>query len=81
MSCNEPRRELSGIVGHPVTLFAYPDGVFGPGVYARLRRAGYAAAFQLADRLDRRDPLWSIRRIIVPEMSGADLVRSVREDF
>ena len=76
-----PRHELEGLVGHPVRLFAYPYGVWSPGVIPHLRTAGYTAAFQLAERLDRRNPLWTIRRIIVPEMSGAALVGEMRRDF
>ena len=41
-----------------------------------------ARAFQLADKLDRRHPLQTIRRIIVPpDWTGATLVKQMRADF
>jgi peptidoglycan/xylan/chitin deacetylase (PgdA/CDA1 family) len=77
----EPRHQLERMVGHPVRLFAYPDGVWSSDAFPRLRAAGYEAAFQLADRLDRHAPLFTLRRIIVPEISGSQLLREIRADF
>jgi len=36
---------LQGILGHPVSAFAYPFGAFNTAVIAAVRRAGYAMAF------------------------------------
>jgi peptidoglycan/xylan/chitin deacetylase (PgdA/CDA1 family) len=77
----EPRDELAGIVGHPVRLFAYPDGLWTPAAFPHLQRAGFIAAFQLADKLDAADPRWTLRRIIVPSLTGAQLLRAIRQDF
>src|SRR3954452_15734570 len=76
-----PRRELEKLVGHKVRLFAYPDGAWSPDGFGALRAAGYVAAFQLADKLDRRAPLWTIRRIIVASISRRQLLRPIRQDF
>src|SRR3954452_24396423 len=76
-----PRRELEKLVGHKVRLFAYPDGAWSPDAFGALRAAGYVAAFQLADKLDRRAPLWTIRRIIVASISRRQLLRPIRQDF
>jgi peptidoglycan/xylan/chitin deacetylase (PgdA/CDA1 family) len=76
-----PAVKLARLVGHPVRLFAYPNGLWSRAAFAHLDAAGYVAAFQLADQLDRRDPLWTLRRIIVPEMSGRDLLRQMRAEF
>ena len=46
-----------------------------------LAAAGYSAAFQLSDKLDRADPLWTLRRIIVPEWTGTRLLQELRRDF
>ena len=73
-----PAAKLARIVGHPVRLFAYPFGLWDREAFAHLDRSGYVAAFQLADKLDRGDPLWTLRRIIVPELSGQDLLRRMR---
>lgn len=78
---DEPKAELEKIVGHPVRLFAYPFGLWDRRAPLQLRRAGFTAAFQLADKLDRRHPIYTIRRVIVPELKGAQLLRQVRQDF
>ena len=77
----QPKAELERIVGRPVRLFAYPYGLWSRAAFAHLRAAGYVAAFQLADRLDRRAPLWTLRRIIVPEWTGTRLLQELRRDF
>jgi peptidoglycan/xylan/chitin deacetylase (PgdA/CDA1 family) len=76
-----PPIDLARILGHPVHLFAYPYGEWTPAAFDHLRQAGMTAAFQLAGRLDRRAPLWTLRRIIVPEVGGADLLRRMRSAF
>lgn len=78
---DEPTRELQRIVGHPIRVFAYPFGLWSASAFAHLREARFSAAFQLADRLDRAHPLYTLRRIIVPQESGAALLRQLREDF
>ena len=77
----EPTRELEKLVGHRVQLFAYPFGLYDSKAIPHLFDAGLRAAFQLADKLDRRHPLWTIRRIIVPEVSGKQLLRDIKADF
>jgi peptidoglycan/xylan/chitin deacetylase (PgdA/CDA1 family) len=78
---DEPKRELEKLVGHPIRLFAYPFGLTDRRAPLQLRRAGFTAAFQLADKLDRREPLFTIRRIIVPGWTGSQLLREMRRDF
>ena len=76
-----PTRELAALVGHPIRLFAYPYGLWSAGAFAHLQEAGLTAAFQLADRLDREAPLFTIRRIIVPTMTGRELLQQIHLDF
>jgi peptidoglycan/xylan/chitin deacetylase (PgdA/CDA1 family) len=77
----EPRDELAGIVGHPVRLFAYPDGLWSPAAFPHLEGGGFSAAFQLAGNLDAANPRWTLRRIIVPSLTGAQLLQAMRQDF
>jgi peptidoglycan/xylan/chitin deacetylase (PgdA/CDA1 family) len=77
----EPRDELAGIVGHPVRLFAYPDGLWSPAAFPYLQHGRFTAAFQLAGKLDAADPRWTLRRIIVPSLTGTQLLRAIRQDF
>lgn len=76
-----PKRELERIVGHPIRLFAYPYGKRTRRAFRHLRAAGYRSAFQLDQPLDRRHPPWTIRRILVPEWSGARLLREIHRRF
>jgi peptidoglycan/xylan/chitin deacetylase (PgdA/CDA1 family) len=78
---DEPPRELAALAGHPIRLFAYPFGLWGVAAIPHLMHAGTVAAFQLSGRLDRRHPLWNLRRIIVPEWSGRRLLREMQQDF
>ena len=77
----EPTRELSDLVGHPIRLFAYPFGSWDPAAIPQLWKAGLQAAFQLADPLDRQHPLWNLRRIITPEWTGRRLLREIETNF
>jgi peptidoglycan/xylan/chitin deacetylase (PgdA/CDA1 family) len=76
-----PAAKLARLIGHPVRLFAYPFGLWSPEAFAHLDAAGYVAAFQLAGKLDRLHPLWTLRRIIVPELSGRELLAQMKRDF
>jgi peptidoglycan/xylan/chitin deacetylase (PgdA/CDA1 family) len=76
-----PARRLAKLVGHPVRLFAYPFGLWSPEAFSHLDDAGYVAAFQLAGKLDRQHPLWTLRRIIVPELPGHELLSTIKRDF
>jgi peptidoglycan/xylan/chitin deacetylase (PgdA/CDA1 family) len=77
----DPAAKLAKLVGHPVRLFAYPFGLWSPEAFAHLDDAGYVAAFQLAGKLDRQHPLWTLRRIIVPELPGHELLSAIKRDF
>jgi peptidoglycan/xylan/chitin deacetylase (PgdA/CDA1 family) len=76
-----PTRDLERLVGHRIRLFAYPFGLHDSRAIPHLWGAGLRAAFQLGERLDHHHPLWTIRRIIVPEIPGRQLLREMRQDF
>jgi peptidoglycan/xylan/chitin deacetylase (PgdA/CDA1 family) len=77
----QPKAELEKLLGHPVTIFAYPFGLWDSAAFPHIRAAGYHAAFQLSDKLDRAAPLMTLRRIIVPQWTGAQLLHAIEEDF
>ena len=76
-----PTRTLAHLVGRPIRLFAYPFGLWDPAAIPHLWHAGLTAAFQLGEPLDRRHPLWNLRRIIVPSWTGRQLLREMRRSF
>jgi len=62
----KPTKTLEAITGTPIRYFAYPFGLWNPQAIPELKKRGFIAAFQLADKRDPNDPLFTIRRIIVP---------------
>jgi peptidoglycan/xylan/chitin deacetylase (PgdA/CDA1 family) len=78
----KPSKQLQNITGKPVDYFAYPFGLWNKEAIAGLKKFGFKAVFQLSDHLDDKDPLYSIRRIIVPgSWSGKGMLRSMRSSF
>src|SRR5690606_26321408 len=59
-------RELEAITGKPVKYFAYPFGAWNKNAIPALKKRNIAAAFQLSTKMDPDDPLYTIRRMIVP---------------
>ena len=78
----KPSRQLESITGKPVKYFAYPFGLWNPEAIPHLKKYGMAAAFQLSAKRDPKDPLHSIRRIIVPgSWSPATLNTMMKKSF
>jgi peptidoglycan/xylan/chitin deacetylase (PgdA/CDA1 family) len=62
---DKPTKQLEAITGKPIRYFAYPFGLWNRQAIPELKKRGFIAAFQLADKMDQQDPLYTIRRIIV----------------
>jgi peptidoglycan/xylan/chitin deacetylase (PgdA/CDA1 family) len=62
---DKPTKQLESITGKPIRYFAYPFGLWNRQAIPELKKRGFIAAFQLADKMDQQDPLYTIRRIIV----------------
>jgi len=78
----KPVAELQEITGKPVTYFAYPYGEWNTNAIAHLKKYGITAAFQLAEKQDKQEPLYTIRRIIA-DGNGDDieLLKEMKRDF
>ncbi|MDP4131914.1 MAG: polysaccharide deacetylase family protein, partial [Bacteroidota bacterium] len=63
---DKPTKELESITGKAIRYFAYPFGLWNTAAIPELKKRGFLAAFQLNEKLDQTDPLYSLRRIIVP---------------
>lgn len=63
---DKPTAELQEITGKPIRYFAYPFGLWNETALPELKKRGFAAAFQLSARRDDHEPLYTIRRMIVP---------------
>jgi peptidoglycan/xylan/chitin deacetylase (PgdA/CDA1 family) len=79
---DKPTRQLEQITGKSIRYFAYPFGLWNTAAFPELRKRGFIAAFQLNEKPDSMDPLYCIRRIIVPgTWSGPALHRWMLRDF
>src|ERR1700676_3294424 len=79
---DKPTRQLEQITGKNIRYFAYPFGLWNTAAFPELKKRGFVAAFQLNEKPDRADPLYSIRRIIVPgTWNGSTLHQWIRRDF
>ena len=79
---DKPTRQLEMITGKTIRYFAYPFGLWNTAAFPELKKRGFVAAFQLNERADHLDPLYSIRRIIVPgTWSGGVLHQWIMRDF
>ena len=68
---DKPTRQLEAITGKPIRYFAYPFGLWNKEAIPELKKRNFLAAFQLNEKRDDQDPLYTIRRIIVPGSWGA----------
>jgi peptidoglycan/xylan/chitin deacetylase (PgdA/CDA1 family) len=79
---DKPTRQLEAITGKNIRYFAYPFGLWNTAAFPELKKRGFVAAFQLNEKPDPVDPLYCIRRIIVPgTWNGAVLNQWIRRDF
>ncbi len=62
----EPSSQLEEITGKTVNYFAYPFGLWNAVAFPELKKRGFKAAFQLSAKRDELEPMYTIRRIIVP---------------
>jgi peptidoglycan/xylan/chitin deacetylase (PgdA/CDA1 family) len=78
----KPSKQLQSITGQPVKYFAYPFGLWNPAAIPHLKQRNMLAAFQLSEKRDPNDPLYTIRRIIVPgSWSNTTLRTWMRNSF
>jgi len=63
---DKPTKTLEAITGKPVKYFAYPFGLWNHAAIPQLKKHGFNAAFQLSAKRDEGEPLYTIRRMIVP---------------
>lgn len=78
----KPSKQLQTITGKPVEYFAYPFGLWNKEAIAKLKDHDFKAVFQLSANRDENDPLFSVRRIIVPgNWSGATMIKVMKKSF
>lgn len=77
-----PKKLLEDISGKPVQYFAYPFGLWNKEAIPELKKAGYTMAFILSTKRDSTEPLYTIRRMIVPgTWSAQGMIKSMKSTF
>ena len=78
----KPRKTIEDITGVPATFFAYPFGLWNKEGFPELKKAGFKMAFILSTKRDTTEPLYTIRRMIVPgQWSTPGMFRSMKQTF
>ncbi len=62
---DKPKQELEKITGKPVQAFAYPYGIWNDAAISKLKKHGVTTAFQLSEKPSKKNPLHTIRRLLV----------------
>jgi peptidoglycan/xylan/chitin deacetylase (PgdA/CDA1 family) len=78
---DKPIKKEEDITGKPVTYFAYPFGLWNEAAIPEIKKRGLKMAFQLSTKRDPQEPLYTVRRIIIPTISPETLLRSMRNNF
>lgn len=79
---DKPTQQLESITGKPIHYFAYPFGLWNKEAIEQLKKRGFKAAFQLSEKRDEQEPLYTIRRIIVPgSWSALQLNKVMKNSF
>jgi peptidoglycan/xylan/chitin deacetylase (PgdA/CDA1 family) len=77
-----PKKKLEAITGRPVKHFAYPFGLWNKESIPEIEKRGYQMAFILSGKRDSLNPLFTVRRMIVPgTWSTAGMMKAMRETF
>ena len=79
---DKPSQQLEKIIGRKPVYFAYPFGLWDKNAIDHLKQRGYKAAFQLSAKREEQDPLFTIRRMIVPgDWSATTMLKWMKKNF
>ena len=73
----KPTKRLEEITGKPITYFAYPFGLWNSEGIPELKKLGFKAAFQLSEKRDQKEPLFTIRRNIAAGSWSAERLHRI----
>ncbi|MEO6844179.1 MAG: polysaccharide deacetylase family protein [Ginsengibacter sp.] len=78
----KPRKTIEDITGKTANYFAYPYGLWNEAAFPELKKAGFKMAFSLSTRRDSIQPLYTVRRMIVPtQWSTAGMMKAMKQTF
>lgn len=78
----KPRKTIEDITGKTANYFAYPFGLWSKAVFPELEKAGFKMAFSLSTKRDSTQPLYTVRRMIVPtQWSTSGMMKAMKQTF
>ena len=78
----KPRKTIEDITGKQADYFAYPYGLWNQAGFPELKKAGFKMAFILSTKRDTTEPLYTIRRMIVPgQWSANGVLKAMKQTF
>lgn len=78
----KPKVQLEAITGKKIDYFAYPFGLWNKEAIPEIERRGYKMAFILSTKRDSTQPLYTIRRMIVPgTWSTPGMMKAMKSTF
>jgi peptidoglycan/xylan/chitin deacetylase (PgdA/CDA1 family) len=78
----EAKQKLETITGKPVAYFAYPFGLWNAAAIPALQQRGITMAFQLSTKPDSTQPLYTVRRMLVPgTWTNEGLFKAMKRTF
>ena len=78
----KPRKTIEDITGKPALYFAYPFGLWNQAAIPELKKAGFKMAFSLSTKRDSTEPLYTVRRMIVPgQWSTTGMIKAMKQTF
>ena len=78
----KPRKRLESIIGKKINYFAYPFGLWNQSAIEKLKGYKFKLAFALSSKRSSTDPLFTVRRILVPgDWSVERLFKEMKSDF
>ena len=78
----KPQKRLEAITGKPIKYFAYPFGLWNQASIPELKNHGYKMAFILSTKRDSTEPLYTIRRMIVPgQWTPQGMIKAMNQTF
>ncbi len=77
---DKPEKKLEKIIGKKVEFWAYPNGVYNQNGAEELSKY-FKLSFILSSKRDSVLPLQTVRRLIVPEETPLEMLRSMHNTF
>ena len=78
----KPRKTIEDITGKTADYFAYPYGLWNEAAIPELKKAGFKMAFILSTKRDSTEPLYTLRRMIVPgQWSTTGMIKAMKQTF